>query len=97
MGQIILTRILGDLYVKQYGVINNPDISVNEINDKVKHIILASDAVWDVIDLDTLVGMGKSGKYVEEFCEDIVKFSVQKGIKDNVSCIVISFQDNIKN
>ena len=97
MGQLILTRTLGDLYIKQYGVINTPDISVNKINIKVKYIILASDAVWDEIDLDTLVGMGKSGKYVGEFCEDIVKLSVQKGTKDNVSYIVISFQDNNKN
>ena len=97
MGQLILTRTLGDLYVKQFGVINTPDISVNEINDKIKYVVLASDGVWDVIDLDTLVGMGKSGKYVGEFCEDIVKLSIQKGTKDNVSCIVISFQDNVKN
>ena len=97
MGQLILTRTLGDLYVKQYGVINTPDISVNEIGNSVKYVILASDGVWDVIDLDTIVGMGKAGKNVGEFCEDIVKLSVQKGTKDNVSCIVISFQDNVKN
>ena len=93
MGQLILTRTLGDLYVKQYGVINTPDISVNEIGNSVKYVILASDGVWDVIDLDTIVGMGKAGKNVGEFCEDIVKLSISKGTKDNVSCIVISFKE----
>ena len=93
MGQLILTRTLGDLYVKQYGVINTPDISVNEIRGNMKYIILASDGIWDVVDLDTLVGMGKAGKNVGEFCEDIVKLAINKNTKDNVSCIVISFKE----
>ena len=93
MGQLILTRTLGDLYVKQFGVSNMPDISVNEIRDSVKYVVLASDGVWDVIDLETLVGMGKAGKNVGEFCGDIVKLAVSKGTKDNVSCIVISFKE----
>jgi serine/threonine protein phosphatase PrpC len=91
MGQLILTRTLGDLYVKQFGVINTPDISVIDINPNLKYVILASDGVWDVIDLDTLVNMSKAGKPVGEFCSDIVKLSISKGTKDNVSCIVISF------
>ena len=91
MGQLILTRTLGDLYVKQYGVINTPDISVIDISPNLKYVILASDGVWDVIDLDTLVNMSKEGKPVGEFCSDIVKLSISKGTKDNVSCIVISF------
>jgi len=91
MGQLILTRTLGDLYVKQFGVINTPDISVNEITTNIKYVVIASDGVWDVIDLDTLVNMSKAGKSVGEFCSDIVKLSISKGTKDNVSCIVISF------
>ena len=93
MGQLILTRTLGDLYVKQYGVINTPDISVNEINDSIKYVVIASDGVWDVVDLETLVGMGQAGKNVGEFCEDIVKLAINKNTKDNVSCIVISFKE----
>ena len=91
MGQLILTRTLGDLYVKQFGVINTPDISVTEIGTGIKYIILASDGVWDVIDLETLIEMSKAGKPVGELCQDIVKLSISKGTKDNVSCIVISF------
>ena len=93
MGQLILTRTLGDLYVKQFGVINTPDISVTDIGDGIKYVIIASDGVWDVIDLKTLVDMSKAGKSVGEFCKDIVKLSVEKGTKDNVSCIVISFNE----
>ena len=93
MGQLILTRTLGDLYVKKYGVINTPDISVNEIDNNINYIILASDGIWDVIDLDKIVSMGQAGKNVGEFCEDVVKLSLAKGTKDNVSCIIISFKN----
>ena len=91
MGQLILTRTLGDLYVKQFGVINTPDINVYDINETINYIIIASDGVWDVVDLDTITNMGKAGKNVGEFCKDIVKLAINKGTKDNVSCIVVSF------
>ena len=92
MGQLILTRTLGDLYVKQFGVINTPDITVYDINETINYIIIASDGVWDVVDLDTITNMGKAGKNVGEFCKDIVKLAINKGTKDNVSCIVVSFK-----
>jgi protein phosphatase 1L len=92
MGQLILTRTLGDLYVKQFGVINTPDINVYDINETINYIIIASDGVWDVVDLDTITNMGKAGKNVGEFCKDIVKLAINKGTKDNVSCIVVSFK-----
>ena len=92
MGQLILTRTLGDLYVKQFGVINSPDINVYDINETINYIIIASDGVWDVVDLDTITNMGKAGKNVGEFCKDIVKLAINKGTKDNVSCIVVSFK-----
>lgn len=94
MGQLILTRTLGDLYVKKFGVISTPDITVNDISSgggEIKYVVLASDGVWDVVDLDTLLSMSKANKPVGEFCQDIVKLSINKGTKDNVSCIVISF------
>ena len=40
MGQLILTRTLGDLYVKQFGVINTPDINVYDINETINYIII---------------------------------------------------------
>ena len=91
MGQLIFTRTLGDLYVKKYGVINTPDITITDIGTNVKYVIIASDGVWDVIDLNTLLSMSQAKKPVGEFCKDIVSLSINKGTKDNVSCIVISF------
>ena len=91
MGQLILTRTLGDLYVKQFGVINTPDINVYDINETINYIIIASDGVWDVIDEGCLFEMSKNFKNADLFCKEIVKKALEKGSKDNISCIVISF------
>ena len=70
MGQLILTRTIWDLYVKQFGACNIPYISCNDIGENVS----------------------EAGK-VEEFFGDIAKLTINKGTKDNVSCVVISFKD----
>ena len=52
-----------------------------------------SDGVWDVIDLDTLINMSKAGISFGEFYEDVVKLSISKRNKDNISYIIISFYE----
>ena len=92
-GQLVLSRSLGDLYVKKYGVINLPDISVNKIDYNIRYVVIASDGIWDVVDEKTVLSMSKSRKNAEEFCKDLVKLAIEKETKDNVSCIVISFEN----
>lgn len=92
-GQLVLTRSLGDLYVKKYGVTNLPDISVNKIDYNIRYVVIASDGIWDVVDEKTVLSMSKSRKNAEEFCKDLVKLAIEKETKDNVSCIVISFEN----
>ena len=91
MGQLVLSRCLGDLYCKKYGVSNIPDISVNKLEGNVKYVVVASDGIWDVVKEDELLQLSKNRKNAEGFCKDLVKLSIDKDTKDNVSCIVISF------
>ena len=91
MGQLVLSRCLGDLYCKKYGVSNIPDISVNKLDGNVKYVVVASDGIWDVVKEDELLQLSKNRKNAEGFCKDLVKLSIDKDTKDNVSCIVISF------
>ena len=92
-GQLVLTRSLGDLYVKKYGVTNLPDISVNKIDYNIRYVVIASDGIWDKKKKKTVLSMSKSRKNAEEFCKDLVKLAIEKETKDNVSCIVISFEN----
>ena len=91
MGQLVLSRCLGDLYCKKYGVINTPDISANKIDKNIKYVVIASDGVWDVVNENEILNLSKKQKNAEEFCKELVKLSIEKNTKDNVSCIVISF------
>ena len=90
-GSLSLTRSIGDLDFKIYGVNAIPNI-VKEVlrEDYSKYIILGSDGVWDVVNENDLVDIEKnSGGVTKDFCERIVNFAIEKGSKDNVSCIVI--------
>ena len=91
MGQLVLSRCLGDLYCKKYGVINTPDISANKIDKNIKYVVIASDGVWDVVNENEILNLSIKQKNAEEFCKELVKLSIEKNTKDNVSCIVISF------
>ena len=92
MGQLVLSRCLGDLYCKKYGVSNIPDISINKLERNIKYIVVASDGVWDVVGENDLMKLSKNGKNADGFCKDLVKLAIDKDSKDNVSCIVISFE-----
>ena len=91
-GQLVLSRSLGDLYCKKYGVINLPDITINKIDYNMKYIIIASDGIWDVVDEKNVLNMSKMKKNADNFCKDLVKLAIEKESKDNISCIVISFE-----
>ena len=92
MGQLVLSRCLGDLYCKKYGVSNIPDISTNKLERNIKYIVVASDGVWDVVGENDLMNLSKNRKNADGFCKDLVKLAIDKDSKDNVSCIVISFE-----
>ena len=90
-GQLVLSRTLGDLHVKQYGVIALPSISVHTITNETTYCVIASDGVWDVIDGSYLLTLSKAYVHAGEFAKKIVESAIERGSKDNVSCVVIGF------
>ena len=90
-GQLVLSRTLGDLHVKQHGVIALPSISVNTITNDVTFCVIASDGVWDVINGDSLLTLSKAYVHAGEFAKKIVESAIERGSKDNVSCVVVGF------
>lgn len=90
-GQLILSRTLGDLNVKKFGIIATPTVRDYEINQNETFCVLASDGVWDVIDGDSLLHMSKEFTLADDFARAIVKSAIERGSRDNISCIVLSF------
>lgn len=91
-GQLVLSRTLGDLYVKQYGVIALPSISAHTITSETTFCVIASDGVWDVIDGNYLLTLSKAYVHAGEFARKIVESAIERGSKDNVSCVVVGFR-----
>ena len=92
-GCINLTRTIGDIDFKEYGVTCIPDISKEILSENYsKYIILGSDGVWDVIDENDIINIEKKyGSNCSNFCKKIVQTAVDKKSQDNISCIVIKF------
>jgi serine/threonine protein phosphatase PrpC len=88
-GQLVLTRALGDHALKEYGVISTPYVTKTELEDKHKYAVMASDGVWDVIQMDEVYKISQNVTNAEDFAKTLVKNAVDGGSKDNISCIVI--------
>lgn len=44
-----MTRSLGDMYLKQSGVISTPEVLKHEITKDDQFMIIASDGIWEHI------------------------------------------------
>ena len=57
--------------------------------ERDKYAVIASDGVWDVVNIDLLSQMAKEENAAQSLCERIVKAAIEGDTRDNVSCIVI--------
>ena len=93
-GCLCLTRAFGDTDFKEFGIDCEPYIKKISIkNDHIKYIVIASDGIWDVVNKDKLFEISKGLKdgTSEEFCNQLVNYSLDNGTNDNISCIVLKF------
>ena len=94
-GTLMLTRSFGDKEMKKYGVISTPDCFCHKIKDEDLYIVIASDGVWDAVSEEEIMQMGGDKFSSDDFSKKIVKLAVDKGTRDNISCIVIKLNKDI--
>ena len=90
-GILTLSRALGDHNLKQSGLISIPHINKFILNHCHKFCIIASDGVWDVIDENLVYEFSRYTNNADELCNIIVDEAINRGTRDNISCIVIGF------
>ena len=88
-GQLALSRALGDHAMKKYGVICTPHIYKHIVTEKDKYIVLCSDGVWDVVMDEEVYGLSLKIRNADEFSALIVSTAIERGSRDNISCLVI--------
>ena len=95
-GSLSLTRSFGDMEFKVEGITAIPHIKKIFANqENVRYIVLASDGIWDVVDEKILFKLSTElkKKTCEEFCNNLVKYALENGSRDNISCIILKFAD----
>lgn len=88
-GTLALTRSLGDIEMKNYGVVSTPSIKHHDITEDDLYLIIASDGLWDVITEEDLIRLSKTNASADTFSTALIKLSIKRDSRDNVSCICI--------
>ena len=88
-GGLAITRALGDHAYKNFGVISTPYIVRHVLRPFDKHLIIASDGIWDTVTDEQAVEICKLDLNTKQIAEELVKMALKNGSADNISCMVI--------
>ena len=96
---LAMSRSIGDFEAKNIGVIPNPQIIEYDINYKSKYMIICSDGIWEFIDNEEAMEIGK--KYYlrndpNGLCNELIKKATEIWIKedtviDDITVVVAYF------
>lgn len=95
-----MSRSLGDLLAKEYGVISEPEVKKIHLDPSKKFIILASDGIWEFITNEEAVAIvHKYGKHrVQEAANELAELAWNRWIEkeedlvDDITIIVHYFK-----
>ena len=90
-GVLAVTRAFGDHALTKVGLIAEPHIVKYTIKPFDKYLVIASDGVWDELSDQDSIGCCHEDISTKQIAQQIVKNSLTKGSKDNISVIVLKF------
>lgn len=102
-GSLAVSRALGDFEYKNVEgkgpceqlVSPEPEIFIQERNEKDEFLVLACDGIWDVMSNEELCDFVRSRMLItdslEEICNQVVDTCLYKGSRDNMSIVLIAF------
>ncbi|KAK9134265.1 hypothetical protein Syun_013595 [Stephania yunnanensis] len=89
-GQLAVSRAFGDKSLKSH-LRSDPDVKYAEINTNIDILILASDGLWKVMSNQEAVDMARKIKDPQKAAKQLTIEAVNRGSKDDISCIVVRF------
>ena len=96
-GILEISRCFGDYDLKNKGLISEPHITKKLIDNNLDYCILASDGVWDTLNLDDVSKITNENKdNFNNIAKIIGETAMRKGSEDNISCIVIELNKRIQ-
>lgn len=92
-GMLAVTRSLGDKFFDTL-VVENPFTTSVEITTSDQFLIIACDGLWDVIDDQQACEKIKDIKDANEAAKTLVRLALEVGTTDNVTVMVVIFDDH---
>ena len=96
---LAMSRSIGDLVGKKYGIIADPGIREYNLTNNTKFIILCSDGVWEFLSNETVRETGRQfylHSNASELCQELISRSIiewqtQDSIIDDITAVVAFF------
>ncbi|GAA0161693.1 protein phosphatase [Lithospermum erythrorhizon] len=89
-GQLAMSRAFGDAKVKDH-ISAKPDVFIGKVDEDIEYLILASDGLWKVMSNQDAVECIKGMKKGDAAAKTLVEEAVERGSKDDISCVVLVF------
>ncbi|CAN6251035.1 unnamed protein product [Urochloa humidicola] len=89
-GVLAMSRAFGNRLLKPY-VVAEPEIQEEQVNGELECLVLASDGLWDVVENEEAVSLGKSEDAPESAARKLTEIAYSRGSADNITCIVVQF------
>lgn len=96
--QLNYSRAFGGKDLKMYGLSAEPTVSLIQLNESHRSIVLGSDGIWDVIEPNTCVNLAQEvlankdeRSPAEQLCTLALQLHVQRKTADNVTAVCVYF------
>ncbi|KAJ3022836.1 UNVERIFIED_CONTAM: hypothetical protein HDU68_008916 [Siphonaria sp. JEL0065] len=90
---LVVTRTLGDTCATKLGVLSEPEVIERELSKKDQFFVLASDGLWDGLDMEEVIRLTVKYENAQKASEILNKRALKsldaKFIDDNVTNIVV--------
>lgn len=87
---LMVTRALGDTAFRPAGVIARPEILTRQVTTPGAQLVLATDGIWDVIDIATAARVVRTTPDPSSAARALVAAAERAGARDNLTAVVIS-------
>ncbi|CAI9290897.1 unnamed protein product [Lactuca saligna] len=98
---LALSRAFGDYFVKDFGLISEPDVIQTTITARDRFVILATDGVWDVVSNEKAVEIVSSASEKDESSRRLVDYASNQWKRqrpgfctDDISAVCLFFHNS---
>lgn len=79
-GGLAMSRSIGDLLLKPYGVTAEPEVKTFQLTSQDRYVILASDGIWEFMNnievVDHIERSLSAGHTIDDACEELINYSI---------------------